>query len=133
MWLCAELDDVQHALSATADATLAGLSTLAANTAASAEKITVAMTVVASLSTQTAVMDCLLMDCGVGRCVVTGQRAHCDCSGTNAVGLHCEDNGNSTTQQRPCPSTDTTECSSHGTCVVPCVDATRVDCTPYCV
>ena len=31
-----------------------------------------------------------------------------------------------------CPSTDSTECSSHGTCVVPCTERRRAECKPYC-
>lgn len=112
---------------------------------------------VAVAQLQLSTLDCASLSCGLGVCVVESYIPTCNCSGTGFSGAHCEMNQSVSggsgvclcvsahviplvkllvwryyhagTLTRLCPSLDTSNCSSHGTCVPNCVGDS---CTPYC-
>jgi REJ domain len=69
---------------------------------------------------QFAALDCVLWECGSGRCVVVNGSARCDCAGSGYVGSHCHVavNGSDVTEPPSslCPSMNAIECSGHGQC-----------------
>ena len=112
----------------------------------SSTQLTVALTNLATVALRTAVIDCALMSCGEGRCVLVDQQPSCDCAGTGMAGLNCNinssvagkpafgavDAGVGQTNERQCPSQTVAECSGNGDCIVPCADSSRANCAPYC-